>query len=551
MPRRSALALVVLLVLSLTTFAQQHLILLDHSGSMKGFYNTSSVSNLLKTLQASLVDTPLEVRIFSDKETTSIVNQQFDNYPWGDTWIEAAFARTLAASRSHRNIWLLTDNIQSSKKAVADDLQSFFDYLRENERVSSVAIYPFLAPFNGTRYNEYDENIGEYNGSLGMLLYQIEIDKSESTVSNFDQHLQSASNAVAGLKEIGWITSSVKLRPFAGGEIEPVLSGTSAGQVRVIPGERDTLLCDVNPPFPLNDPFSLSFEWTPHSRIQNFRIASCSLRVRIKGTIESDFIINPQEIEWIITPDYLTDLSCGRHMHQVTVLLNIPEVRMRNSFRSWRSSFTENEGWICLPLDIRFLFPSNSVYLDQSFLEEFEGKIVGLTELSQQIFDSEMSITTKELYVKFPVGYPFYPTLLILLFLFLLALLIFFMVYFLRWRQSWLLTGSDGSEKYLRTWLINQYSIEGGLLKFQLFKGFTAITNGENLVDGLKRSSIGKGGDFRMDLVADDMTDEPAREINYSLALTKKSADPANGYSDGRSEAEPVIDDITDDSDPI
>jgi len=520
---------------------------------MKGFYNTSSVNHLMEAIQESLGDVPFEVRIFTGKMTSSVSNQQFDDYSWGDTWIEAAFARTLAESRSHRNIWLLTDNIQSSKKAVAEDLQSFFDYLRDDPRVSSVAIYPLLAPFHGQRYDEFDAPLGDanYNGLWGMLLYQIEIDRSESTTFDFDHHLQRVSDAVEGLKDIGWRTSSVKLRPFAGGEIEPILSGTSAGQVRVIPGERDTLLCDVEPPFPLNDPFSLSFDWTPHSQIQNFRIASCSLRVRIKGTIESDFIINPQEIGWIITPDYLTDLSYGRHMRQVTIQLNIPEVQMRNSLRSWKSSFTENEGWICLPLDVRFLFPSKSVYLDQSFLEEFEDKIVGLTELSQQIFDREMSITTKELYIKFPVGYPFYRTLLILLFFFLLALLIFFMVYFLRWRQSWLLTGSDGSEKLLRTWLINQYSIEGGLLKFQLFKGFTVIANGENLVDGLKRSSIGKGGDFRLDLVADDMTDEPARGINYSLVLTKKGAERAIGNNNGRSEAESVIDDITDDSDPI
>ena len=149
----------------------EHVILVDSSGSMAGFYNTGSVRMLVLNLQRTLGSASLY--LFSDREPRAISGVDDLQCISRDTRIDLAFQGVPGRPDT---LWLITDNVQdrSETPRVDASTEEFYEILRHDD-VVKIYIMPCFLDFDGKLYLNRDDQqyTYEYTGRKGLLVYGI------------------------------------------------------------------------------------------------------------------------------------------------------------------------------------------------------------------------------------------------------------------------------------------------------------------------------------------------------------------------------------------
>jgi hypothetical protein len=447
------------LLLPALALAESHILLVDCSGSMKGFFESGAVRVIVSVLDEVLPLGSVRKLGFIDHRDLELpASLRLPGYG-RETFISEAYDRELDRSRSPRILWLLTDNIQSNETATGD-MQAFFDALHQGDRVASVCIYPMRTHFTGPKYDANDRLVGQHVGPNGMLLYQIELDRGAQGQSFADQ----LKNVTSALKQSfsvqsqaeSWVVDGARIRPFDPGSID-LKAERNTKECEVISGVRDTLRFSGVKPLEVNRRIQINFPFRPYSRLDDIVIREVRLVPRAGEPVHSDFLLGRDDIKLACTPDVIRDVRRGPHVVGVNAHLEIQNLRIRNSLSSWLRCFWASSGWLRIPMDIRYEFPGSQIQLDISFITPFVEEIPGLDGLARELYHKNNMVESMLFYVEVPVKYPLYPAFIILSFLLLgLAALVGIVLAYVR-RGTWLLTRGEDYQRTIRPFLVGHY----------------------------------------------------------------------------------------------
>ena len=155
------------------------LILIDGSGSMKGFFKTGSLSSahgaLVQALESrgATVDTELYVTNKAGRTTFPKVDGAgLKNQELADGSL--TLTRDALVQRRHSGpVWIITDNVtDSGEPQVGKDLKAFYAYL-QGDSTKAVDILPMSLDFDGIVYGAKDKRLGHYKGQRGLVAYAI------------------------------------------------------------------------------------------------------------------------------------------------------------------------------------------------------------------------------------------------------------------------------------------------------------------------------------------------------------------------------------------
>jgi len=528
-----------ILLLPLTAYAQQHqVVLVDCSGSMEGFFSTNAAQQIIGTLE-EVPDQRALLRLgFINHSTIQLPADNKPSHFGSETLISKAFDRELARSQSSRIIWLLTDNIQSHEQA-SHDMQEFFAGLHRGDRINSVSIFPMLARFSGEKYDWKDKPIGLYTGSSGLLLYQIGLDGTPSIVS--DSCRSKVSESLRQCFHVQdypdeWRIDDAKIRPFETGSIDLIVQSSNSCQR--IPGKRDTLRFTGIDPLEVNERISINFIFKPVSKLNDLVVREIEMLPAAGIPNRSDFLLDPSDIGLSCTPNRIYNVHQGEHIESVTTTLDIDNLRIHNSLTSWFRCFWTGSGWMRIPMEIEFHFPSDKILLDTSFISPFQSEIPHLNALAQEIYAKDNVVESKEFYVEVPVKYPLYPIILILLILIIgLALIAGMIVAYIR-RGTWQISRSDDYHRQIRPLIVGYYPMAEVHIFFLLNTWKVKVRSGYELSEGSSDSYpvhvpvsfiVQRIVDEYDDLQDDSPIESDEDEVRYKIESLgrQQDADPA------------------------
>jgi hypothetical protein len=157
-------------VCAITDLSASSAVVIDASGSMRGFYITGSIHDFIDEIaQRSRIE-DAGLLYFHEKELVSYKKNIDLRWLGNSTWLDIAFSN--AKEKGFKSILLITDNLQSTGDDT-DDARSFYRSLA-SEDVEKVYIVPKFLDFNGF-IDMPDGNKVRYRGERGILCYLIKL----------------------------------------------------------------------------------------------------------------------------------------------------------------------------------------------------------------------------------------------------------------------------------------------------------------------------------------------------------------------------------------
>lgn len=168
--------LLILLFNAQVTEAARHVLLVDNSGSVAGFYETNTMQDLADEL-IKAIGAPHKIFLFSEvmtEVTGGIYSSQFrrnTDPKTNDTLIGKAF-NTVVERKDGDIVWLVTDNVQDDSKTtgVVGNTGAFYERLKNND-VLRIHIFPCFLNFRGPLVDAPGNPL--HSGLKGLLVYAI------------------------------------------------------------------------------------------------------------------------------------------------------------------------------------------------------------------------------------------------------------------------------------------------------------------------------------------------------------------------------------------
>lgn len=187
-------------------------VLVDASGSVRGFYETGAMDVLVTQLR----DKPTD-RAYSAVYRRGPEGVEGDVLPYagrsdaigGLTLLWRTLEDYLPEARPGEVIALVTDNIQDAG-GLADeqrDIRAFYEVLRDDARFSHIFVLPLRRDFHGPLYgSDGRTRIGTYTGERGLVVYLLAY------------HVSSQAPILALAHEVArrLDTRAVRMKPYAG-----------------------------------------------------------------------------------------------------------------------------------------------------------------------------------------------------------------------------------------------------------------------------------------------------------------------------------------------
>jgi hypothetical protein len=448
-----------ILFLPFVAFAQANVMLVDCSGSMKGFFESGSAQELIAMVHEELRGTPCLTLGFTNHKTHPFGGSLQPEAYGSETYISEAFSRELNERKSPRTVWLLTDNIQTNELA-SGDMAAFFKLLHGGQRVNSVCIYPMLIDFDGFLYGADDKNLGYYAGTSGIMLYQIGLDGLKDNLGETSRSdiLNRVKAALGQFKSNGWITNGVQIRPFENEKLDIKLDEAVERVCTFSYGVRDTVKFDKVGIFNVGEPLTLRFPFRPNSALQEYVIRDVHIEPHVMAIAHSDFTLDPTDLSISCTPNWLKNVRGGEYIEVINTQVQIKELAIKSTIPTWISCIRKGTGYLNIPMDIEFSFPKRSIQLDAAFTDVFQSKIPGLDDLAKEIYLDENVVNSKQFFLQIPIQYPLYPVLFLVVFVLVLLGVLYFVGSQYCGRGSWTLCSSAGHRSQLRPLMFCSYS---------------------------------------------------------------------------------------------
>ncbi len=176
MKRSYIFVFVIALFISLVCHSAEmkHVIVVDSSGSMSGFYNTGAIKMLVINLQKILGGA--DIYLFSDKGPQQVGKADALASINRDTRLDLAIEGFLNKPNRPDAIWLITDNVQDRTETpfVDANTKEFYEILRQDD-FQKILIMPCFLDFNGKVYiNQAGRQFSvNYIGEKGLVIYAI------------------------------------------------------------------------------------------------------------------------------------------------------------------------------------------------------------------------------------------------------------------------------------------------------------------------------------------------------------------------------------------
>lgn len=174
------------MALALSASAQQSVVLVDHSGSMKGFDQTGALRQVIGVLQEQLHAAVVRRVVSRPGESTELLPEEPLPRYGAETRIYQTVRRALETYPSTGSLWLITDNVPSHSGADRD-LDAFYSWLRNDKAPIAVTLFVLKLPFAGAIYatDGHTALTRNYRGDRAVVMYAILLDKERH--QEFDQ----------------------------------------------------------------------------------------------------------------------------------------------------------------------------------------------------------------------------------------------------------------------------------------------------------------------------------------------------------------------------
>jgi hypothetical protein len=319
--------------------------------------------------------------------------------PYGaNTYLDRALER--AIRDRHVIAWMITDNIQDRPQdPTAGNTAVFYQTLR-GDAVQKVVIFPFLQP----------------PGLSGLAVYALLL------APEADAAFEGEIRAFLEQTRNRYRTEALRMKPLSRDTVEVVLRDAGGGK---------------RPVFDEGKPIRQVIEMRFRSRFEHLRIVDSRIKpVQVTPTFGPGSLLEPEKREVEIRPDRVTALGPQEETGQVfRVDIDLGKVRLKRDLMSiikaaWGGKSGED---VTLKIPLVIEVPQENFRFRDSFLQVYHaptleaakasGKVYGIGQLPILLSDAATSVVT-EVPCSFRVNYPWWPSVVSVVVLFLVLLLL-------------------------------------------------------------------------------------------------------------------------------
>ncbi|HEX8174609.1 MAG TPA: hypothetical protein VF543_05765 [Pyrinomonadaceae bacterium] len=437
-----AIAVVLLLLLfSTLSLAQNQALLVDGSASMRPYYAKGLILDLSQSLNDVLTkEAPTQLFIFSENVSPissidQLTNPALGNWTYIDRTIDSAI------QKKYRIAWIITDNMESRPSdPEAANTEVFYQRLR-SPQVKKVVIFPLVqAP-----------------GDAGLVIYAIQFAADADEI--FEKELTQFSSVVKGV----YRTEPLRMKPldqntidisFVRGNLQP------KGKSLITYQEGQNI----------SEKVELRFK----SRFEHLKIVDARINVpSAEPRFSLGSLLQPEKREINIDPQKVSTLDPqGETEQSYEATVNLGKVTLKRTLSSlWKAAWS-NPSYEDIELPVSFVInvPQENFRFKDSVLRTYgastpqaakdTGKIYGLEKLPQLMGEPETPIQT-EIPLAFRVQYPWWPAAIFVL-LFILGLIIAGVVLIAAKK------GASGAFARRADWAVTAQTVHGSPLKCEL-----------------------------------------------------------------------------------
>lgn len=339
--------------------AAKHRILVDGSGSMRGFFSTGKIRDLHGVIREhdsrnveSYYFVNEELKQFDQVEDEPKGRYETVGGFGGRTVLAAALANTLAERSGPTIIWLVTDNQPSagSDTESDQDLERFYEGLRAS-RVKRIYFFPLRLAYNGPLYRSDGVSLltDSYSGPRGLLVYALLLD--EAAREEFERAVKSFQ------ERLGRFVGRNEFRSFL---IKPLEQDTVTG--KLLPGEK--FIIDGNKviggDFEEGKPIHGEFKLELTSQLGQVNIDGANIEVTPGKFTTQDFV--ESEPSFVIKPNTINSFKAGpENKKEFAITMDFPGVHTRRGFTSWWHSMSTKRGTLEGEVQIAITLPPQNL----------------------------------------------------------------------------------------------------------------------------------------------------------------------------------------------
>jgi len=370
----------------------QTALLMDHSGSVRPYYDSGLFAALGQEVAAAAGETGA-VQIFGFDASARLVPSldalMKDRKLGANTFLDRAVQE--AINRHCEIAWMITDNIQDDPHdPEAGNTAAFYAILR-GDAVRRVVVLPLLQPA----------------GQSGIAIYAMLL--SDSADGAFETQIRTISGRLRGHYQV----EALRMKPLNRDTVDVQIQGMSGGQ--------------QPPTFDEGKDLTVSVEVRFKSRFEHLKIVDSHIQpVRVTPEFAPESLLQAERREITVKPDRVTALDPRGETAQVyRVDVNLGRVRLKKDLKSlfqaaWGGKSVET---VSLKVPLVIEVPQRNFRFRDSFIDQYHapsivaaklsGKVYALETLPVLLSDAQTNVTT-EIPVSFKVKYPWYPVIITL-----------------------------------------------------------------------------------------------------------------------------------------
>ena len=437
------------LVLAAAPGSCQTALLMDHSGSVRPYYDNGLFAALGKEVVAAASATGA-VQIYAFDTTArpaaSLESLMNDRKLGANTFLDRAVQE--AIDRRCEIAWMITDNIQDDPHdPEAGNTAAFYAILR-GDAVKKVVVLPLLQP----------------PGQSGVAIYAMLL--SPGAESAFESQIKAVSGSLQGHYQV----EALKMKPLDRDTVNVQIQGLSGVK--------------QPPTFDEGKDLTVTLEIRFSSRLEHLKIVDSHIQpVRVTPEFAPESLLRAERREVTIMPDRVDALDPRGETAQVyRVDINLGRVRLKKDLKSlfraaWGGKSIET---VSLRVPLVIEVPQRNFRFRESFLDQYHapsiqaaktsGKIYALETLPVLLSDARTNVAT-DIPVSFRVKYPWWPAVVTLALVLLLLAAAAGVV--------WAILGLAGSLQPKKKWSVTASSEYGQPLAASIREDQELLVEGE------------------------------------------------------------------------
>lgn len=320
----------------------KHRILVDGSGSMRGFFTNGKIKDLHGVIREhnrsnaeSYYFINEELKPFDEIEAEPRGRDETAGGFGGRTVLATALSKTIAEQSGPAIVWLVTDNQPSagSDTESDQDLEQFYEGLR-GSRVKRIYFFPVQLAFNGPLYKSDGKQTltDSYTGPRGLLVYVLLLDEAAS--DEFERAVKSFQERLSRL------VGGNEFRSFL---IKPLEHDTVTA--KLLPGEKFKVDGNkvIGGDFEEGKPIHGEFKLELTSQLGQVNINEANITVQSGKFTTQDFV--ESEPHFVIKPNTINSFKAGsENKKSFAITMDSGGVHTRQGLASWWHSMTTKRG---------------------------------------------------------------------------------------------------------------------------------------------------------------------------------------------------------------